>query len=103
MDAAEIECTEPNTRRTYRLNPVMGFAEAKGLHDDLKAALGDAEVAVDASEVERMSTPCVQVLLAAALAADASGKPFIISDASGSFRSALADFGLQSKFSKWVA
>jgi chemotaxis protein CheX len=49
-----------------------------------------------------MSTPCIQVLLAAGCAADVSRKPFKIVNASDVFRSAIADLGLHGEFSNWM-
>jgi anti-anti-sigma regulatory factor len=59
-------------------------------------------VLVDASAVDRVSTSCIQVLLAAARSADGAGTPFKIANASAALRAALADLGLQAEFENWM-
>ena len=86
----------------YRLPSVLDLTGAQSLRDTLVALLGDGSLLLDASAVERMSTPCVQVLLAAARAADLAGSPFQVLDASEVFQAALADLGLQDEFKKWM-
>jgi hypothetical protein len=49
-----------------------------------------------------MSTPCAQILLAAARAAQAARKPFKIRNGSETFRTAIADLGLEAEFSNWI-
>ncbi len=86
----------------HRLPSVLDLTRAQPLRDTLVALLGDGSLLLDASAVERMSTPCVQLLLAAARAADLAGSPFQILDASDVFQAALADLGLQGEFKKWM-
>jgi anti-anti-sigma regulatory factor len=83
---------------SFSLPPTLGFAEARALRDSIAAMLGDkAGVDLEASSVERMSTPCAQVLLAAGRSAAAVGG-FRIVNASEAFCTALADLGLQAEF-----
>jgi len=85
-----------------RLPQVLDLTQAQNLRDSMAARLGDGSVLLDASAVERMSTPCAQVLLAAGRAADLAGSRFQIFDASDVFLAALADLGLQVEFKNWV-
>ena len=85
------------------LPAVLDLTEAQNLRDTMAAMLGNRPLLLDASAVERMSTPCSQVLLAAGRAADRAGLPFRINGASEVFKTALADLGLQSEFKKWMA
>jgi anti-anti-sigma regulatory factor len=85
-----------------RLPQVLDLTRAQDLRETMAAQLGDGSVLLDASAVERMSTPCVQVLLAVGRAADLAGSPFQIIDASDAFRAALADLGLQAEFKNWM-
>ena len=87
----------PNT-----LDEVLDLAQAVNLRDTMATLLHGDGVVLDASAVERMSTPCTQVLLAAGRAAEQAGLSFVILNASTAFRTALADLGLQPEFSKWV-
>jgi chemotaxis protein CheX len=84
------------------LPQVLDLTQAQNLRDSMTALLGDGALVLDASDVERMSTPCAQVLLATGRAADLAGSPFQIINTSDVFRSALADLGLQAEFKNWM-
>ncbi len=75
---------------------------ASSLRDDMMQLLQGDVLVLDAGAVERMSTPCAQVLLAAGRAADAAGARFQIINPSDVFRTALADLGLQQEFKNWI-
>ncbi len=81
------------------LPQILDLTEAKSLRDLVAALQGEGAVILDASAVDRMSTPCAQVLLAAGRT---PGGAFKIINASDVFRTALADLGLQPEFSKWM-
>jgi chemotaxis protein CheX len=85
-----------------RLPQVLDLTQAQNLRDGIAARLSEGPLVLDASAVERMSTPCTQVLLAAGRAADLAGSPFQIFNASDVFRTALADLGLQAEFKNWM-
>jgi chemotaxis protein CheX len=86
-----------------RLLPqILDLTQAKSLRDSLAAQLAGHAVVLDAGAVERMSTPCAQVLLAAARAAGSADASFRIINASAVFRTALADLGLVPEFCKWM-
>jgi anti-anti-sigma regulatory factor len=85
-----------------RLPQVLDLTRAQDLRETMAARLGGGPLVLDASAVERMSTPCAQVLLAAGRAADLVGSPFQIIDASDEFRAALTDLGLQAEFKNWM-
>jgi anti-anti-sigma regulatory factor len=84
------------------LPQILDFTQAHPLRDTMAALLSGDELTLDASAVERMSTPCAQVLLATGRAAAAAGASFKIINASDAFRTALADLGLQDEFSSWM-
>ncbi len=85
-----------------KLPVVLGLTEAQSLRDTMVALLSGGSLLLDASAVERMSTPCAQVLLAAGRAAGLAGSSFRIVDASEAFQAALADLGLKAEFKKWM-
>jgi anti-anti-sigma regulatory factor len=62
----------------------------------------DQPVVLDASAVERMSTPCLQILLAKARAVSAQGGSFQIVAASPAFLTALTDIGVEPEFKNWI-
>lgn len=63
-------------------------------HSLLERIATERPLSVDGSEVERVSTPCVQLLVAAAASARAHGLPFRISGASQVLTEAVRDLGL---------
>lgn len=92
---------QPDTGVTA-LPQILDLTAANALRDNLAARLAGRSVILDAASVERMSTPCAQVLLAAGRAAGPNAASFRILGASAVFRAALADLGLQAEFSKWM-
>lgn len=76
------------------LSACLDIAAAEGLLTRLRTALHDGAVRLDGSQVERVSTPCMQVLAAAATAARQTGVPFQVVSASPALCSAVADLGL---------
>uniref|UniRef100_Q07SE1 MlaB-like STAS domain-containing protein n=1 Tax=Rhodopseudomonas palustris (strain BisA53) TaxID=316055 RepID=Q07SE1_RHOP5 len=85
-----------------RLPQLLDIVQAKDLCDSLIFLIAQGPVRLDASDVERMSTPSAQVMLAAGRAADAAGIDFKIVDASEVFRNGLQDLGLRAEFTKWM-
>jgi chemotaxis protein CheX len=88
---------EPHT-----LPQILDLTEAQNLRDIMIRLSGEQDILLDAGGVERMSTPCVQVLLAAGRGAEISRKSFKIVNASDVFRTAIADLGLHAEFSNWM-
>jgi chemotaxis protein CheX len=100
-DNASISPSRPDG--PHSLPQTLDLTQAHGLQQSLMALLGGGgAVVLDASAVERMSTPCMQVLLAAGLAAQAANSQLQIVNASDVFLAAVADLGLQPQFTKWM-
>ena len=76
----------------YRLSPNLSLDQAAPLRDALLALRGSA-LTIDASEVERLSGPCFQVLASARLTWDADGQPLAFTAASPAFEAGLALMG----------
>ena len=87
----------------YSVPATLDLTAARDLRERLIPMLSGSGVVLDMSAVDRMSTPCLQVLLAAGRAADTAEVSFQIVDASDAFRSAVADLGLETQFSNWMA
>jgi chemotaxis protein CheX len=85
-----------------RLPQVLDFAHAGRLRDAMIFAFANGPVLLDASDVERMSTPAAQVMLAAGRASDASHIDFQIVNPSEAFRNGLIDLGLEAEFKHWM-
>jgi anti-anti-sigma regulatory factor len=86
----------------FALPQALDLTQAHALRDHLADHLRAGTLSINAGAVERASTPCLQVLLAAGRAADLAGTSFSIVNASDVFGTALADLGLRAEFSKWM-
>jgi two-component system chemotaxis response regulator CheY len=74
-----------------KLAPVLDLAAADHLLLELRERLqGPAPLYLDATAVETLTLPCVQIILAAAKGAETFG----VANPSAAFESAFADFGL---------
>lgn len=82
-----ISETEP-----LRLGSNLSLDQAGPLRDALLTRRG-SPLSVDASDVERLSGPCFQVLASARLTWDADGQPFAFTNASPAFENGLAQLG----------
>jgi anti-anti-sigma regulatory factor len=83
------------------LPPSLDLLGAKPLCQQLPAKVLSAEpILLDGSRVERISTPCIQILVAALKSAEARGTPFRLSNPSTALAEALVDLGLQQVFAR---
>ena len=81
------------------LGPVLDIRAAAPLRDGLQKALKRGKpVVLDAAQVDRLSTPCIQVLLAAGK----SGR-IQLAQASDAFVAAFSDLGLFAALMSWQA
>ena len=97
------ETTVPGSKAIV-LPSVLDLLAADSLRARLVAAVGErAPIVLAAGDVERMSTPCAQVLLAAARTAEMAGISMHIDNASRGFIDALDDLGLRGTFEKWMS
>jgi chemotaxis protein CheX len=101
-DTVDLVALPAGGREPHALPQILDLTEAQNLRDSMIRASAERSIVLDASSVERMSTPCIQVLLGAGRAADVSRKPFKIVNASDVFRSAIDDLGLHAEFSNWM-
>jgi anti-anti-sigma regulatory factor len=76
------------------LPSLLDLTAAEPLHRALLAWPAGTPLILHGGAVEQVSTPCLQVLLAAALAARAQDRRFELRDSSGALRSAIEDLGL---------
>lgn len=79
---------------SYRLQPNLDLEAAEPLALALRAMLPDGPIRIDGTAVERAMTPCLQVLVAAAATARATGIVFRLENASQAMAEAIADLGL---------
>ncbi len=77
------------------LPAMLDLTAADGLHAQIVDRIGrDGALLLDGRDVVRVSTPCLQVLLAAGLRARAAGQPFALQAASAVLHDAVRDLGL---------
>lgn len=88
------------------LPPALDLPAASELRDTLLDALArdtGAELALDASEVERIATACVQVILSAAQGFAVAARRLEVERASEPFTAAFRHLGLAAEFKKMTA
>lgn len=85
--------TEP---RLLVLPSVLDLRAVASLKADV-AASGSAPIEIDASKVERIGAPCLQVLLAAAKARSSDNRGWRIASASEAFRDDVRLMGASAK------
>jgi len=89
-----------NSRIT--LGPVLDIRAAGPLRDGLQKALKRGKpIVLDAAQVDRLSTPCIQVLLAAGKSVEAAAGRIVLTDASDAFVAAFSDLGLFANLMSW--
>ena len=95
--------SKPSESAAELLLPVtMDISEAAGLKKALMLAVdSDRDLNLDASDVERMSAACAQVLIAADREVEERGYRIRISGASAVMQSAMAELGLGQLMEKW--
>lgn len=77
------------------------ISHAENLHQQLKDHVVKAQaLTVDASEVSRLTTPCVQLLLAALASQKKSGHQMSVTNPSEAFTEAFILMGLQNQLSE---
>ena len=78
---------------------IMAAEEIKQLL--LEAINNAANIVVDAAKVERLTTPCIQLLIAFDQELKNQNTTFKITNASDAFINALEDVGLDEKYQEW--
>ena len=95
--------TPPQTALVIDLACDLDLSVAGELKDQLLDAVhGDSDLVVDASSVERLTTPCVQILIAAARSLTEQGSGLVLKSPSEPFVSAFSDLGLSAVMQQWV-
>lgn len=98
--AAGPETAPPSGPVILNLPETVGYAAAGQLHADLMAVRDLPDVALDASEVQKLSTAAVLVVVSFLNAREALTPPAAVINASGAFVDAFSDLGMFSKLMK---
>lgn len=85
-----------------KLPAQLDLAALPALRDEIGGAIG-VSLTIDGSDVERVGTPAVQLLLAAAKAVAAEGRSFALRSPSAALAAAFLDLGLASELDCWSA
>lgn len=97
-DALPVENLE------FALSRELDLLAAEALKADLLELLHkDGNLVIDGREVERVSTPCIEVLVAAYAAFDADGRKFVLSQPSALLCDAFEAIGLADRIELWSA
>jgi chemotaxis protein CheX len=100
MDSFTVTKSDDATQIALAASMDLRAAEPL-LHSFHEILAQGGRVVIDASVVERLSTPCVQILLSAAKHMEEHGIPFVVKSPSDAFVSAFDDLGLFSFLMKW--
>ena len=88
--------------KTISLPSVLNLGVAESLREQfVEQSIQETSIVIDASEVETITTPCIQVLLAADRAMEEAGGSFSLKLSSPPFQAAFQDLGLNVIFEKW--
>ena len=84
------------------LAPTLDIAASEALREQFVDIMSkDRAAAVDASAVKRISTPCIQVIIAAGIESERRGQKLTIGKASPAFNEAFENLGLSEFLSQW--
>ena len=84
-----------NPSSFFMLPPLLDLTRADALHGELQTLVAhEADVTIDGSHVERVSTACVQLLVAARMMARAHGGTLALLTPSPVLSQAVHDLGL---------
>lgn len=86
----------------YELPAQLDIRAVEQFFDRLRTIAEEADVAmIDASKVERITTPCVQIVLSLSKTLEENGGRLKLKAASDVFHNAFADLGLTHCIKQW--
>lgn len=83
-----------NYTEALLLHPILDLTKLEELYDGLRERVAAAEIILDGSAVERVTTPCLQLLAATAKAAMRGEGIFVLKTPSPALIAAIQDLGL---------
>jgi anti-anti-sigma regulatory factor len=90
--------------KALALPAIMDIGNAQELMDSLVAALEQSPVLrLDGSKTTQVSTPAVQILLAASQSAAEGGGKLVVAKPSQALKDAFENLGLPNQLSEWSA
>ncbi len=85
-----------------KLKELMDISYAEKFHNEMLSYINSAsgDLFFDASDVSRITTPCVQIIIAAEKEASENNIKIIFSEVSQAFEKSFSDLGLTENLSK---
>ncbi len=97
-----FEIKAENDQVILKLLPILDMAAADDFLESLKSCVSqNKNLTLDGAEVERVSTPCIQVLLAAASKVEKAGGQFSIVNATPMFERGMRELGVLDDLNNW--
>lgn len=101
-DAFSIQSDGDNV--VIGLVSILDMSVADDLLSQLRESVaGHKNLSLNAQNVERLSTPCVQIMLAAATEIENKGGRFTVENASKGFERSMRELGLSDHLKNWSA
>lgn len=100
--AEAFEIKVENEQATVTLLPILDMSAAESLLEALRSCVsGQSHFVLDAAAVERISTPCIQVLMAAAFKIEKNGGRLSIKNITPTFERGMRELGLSDYLKNW--
>ncbi|NVK18304.1 MAG: STAS domain-containing protein [Methylocystaceae bacterium] len=97
-----FEIKVENEKAIIRLQPILDMSASDDLLESLRSCIpAHKKMVLDAGDVERVSTPCIQVLLAAAKKMKQVGGQFSIENVTPKFEQSMRELGLSEYLNSW--
>jgi len=97
-----FEIKVENDKAVIKLWPILDMSAADDLLESLKQSIPvHKQLILDAGDVERVSTPCIQVLLSAAAKIEQAGGTFSIENITPNFERSMQELGLSDYLKSW--
>jgi anti-anti-sigma regulatory factor len=92
-----------NTDGVIKLSTVLDISHSKEFFDQVTVLTkGKSKIVVlDAGDVERVTTPCVQIILSLGKTLEKDNRLLKIDRATDDMRQVFCDLGLEEQFNKW--
>ncbi|MDX1949192.1 MAG: STAS domain-containing protein [Rickettsiales bacterium] len=89
--------SKPKKSNVIKLKELMDISYAEKFYSEMQSHISSAEnnIFFDASDVTRITTPCVQIIISADKEAKENNIQIIFNEISEAFEKAFADLGLQ--------
>lgn len=100
--SSDVLTSDVSSTSRYVLASDLDLTQAKPLLEEMVARFRGGEIRIDAAEVDRVSTACVQVLMSGARSASKAAVAFSIEKPSEAFLKALCDLGVEAEFKNWM-